>query len=376
MISPLILLASFLYSQNAPLSFYSVDIISNQNGYSLNASIGSPSKIINLEINLDNNYLWLSPSGYNKDTSLTASKENVKDVAIEIVYRVPANVIIDTVAIGGIVLKQFPFYNGLSNSITNTIGLANNSNDKRFGLINQLKERGYVSRGVFGINKMKLYFGGFPNEDSLEMIGKCKVENEYNRYNWGCGLSQIKIVSKGTKLVFMNPYYTVFQTNTNDIFVPANYYDSIIDGILDPYFSTSSCMTGLIAGDETIHCDCKKLNDFPLIIFNFYGVDIQFDKSMLFEPDNDLCRFKMIKSYNKDYIFYWVFGTSIFKNYSLLFNSDDNTISFYNTFSYEDEKNNRMMNPLCMGNVVIVLIGTVLLLVSKYYMINKQYVYK
>ena len=376
MISPLILLASFLYSQNAPLSFYSVDIISNQNGYSLNASIGSPSKIINLEINLDNNYLWLSPSGYNKDTSLTAFKENVKDVAIEIGYRVPANVIIDTVAIGGIVLKQFPFYNGLSNSITNTIGLGNNSNDKRFGLINQLKDRGYVSRGVFGINKMKLYFGGFPKEENLEMIGKCKVENEYNRYNWGCGLSQIKIVSKGTKLVFMNPYCTVFQTNTNDIFVPANYYDSIIDGILNPYFSTSSCMTGLITGDETIHCDCKKLNDFPLIIFNFYGVDIQFDKSMLFEPDNDLCRFKMIKSYKKDYIFYWVFGTSIFKNYSLLFNSDDNTISFYNTFSYEDEKNNRMMNPLCIGNVVIVLIGTVLLLVSKYYMINKQYVYK
>ena len=56
MISPLILLASFLLSQNAPLSFYSVDIISNQNGYSLNASIGDPSKLINLEINLNNNY--------------------------------------------------------------------------------------------------------------------------------------------------------------------------------------------------------------------------------------------------------------------------------------------------------------------------------
>ena len=78
MISPLILLASFLLSQNAPLSFYSVDIISNQNGYSLNASIGDPSKLINLEINLNNNFLCLSPSGYNKDTSLTAFKENVK----------------------------------------------------------------------------------------------------------------------------------------------------------------------------------------------------------------------------------------------------------------------------------------------------------
>lgn len=376
MISPLILLASFLLSQNAPLSFYSVDIISNQNGYSLNASIGDPSKLINLEINLNNNFLCLSPSGYNKDTSLTAFKENVKDVPIEIGYRVAANVIIDTVSIGGIILKQFPFYNALSNSITNTIGLANNINDKRFGLISQLKERGYVRRGVFGINKMKLFIGGFPNEERLEMIGKCTVENEYNRYSWGCNLSQIKIVSKGTGLVFMNPYYTVFQTNTNDILVPANYYDSIIDGILNPYFIKGSCMTGLIAGDETIHCDCKKINDFPMVIFNFNGVDIQFDKGMLFEPDNDLCRFKMIKSYKKDYVNYWVFGTSIFKNYSLLFNSDNNIIEFYHTFSYEGENKNRMMNPLCLGNVVIVLIGTVLLLVSKYYMINKQYVYK
>ena len=43
-------------------------------------------------------------------------------------------------------------------------------------MISQLKERGYVRRGVFGINKMKLFIGGFPNEERLEMIGKCTVD--------------------------------------------------------------------------------------------------------------------------------------------------------------------------------------------------------
>lgn len=369
MISPLILLASFIYSQNSPVNFYSVDIISNQNGYSVNASIGDPSKIINLEINLDNYYLWLSPPEYNKDNSLTAIKEN------EIGYRIPAEVITDKFSIGKIKLNKFPFYNGLTKSISNRIGLANNNNDKKFSLLNHLKEKGYIKREAFGFNNNKMFFGGFPNEESAKMIGKCIVDNGYNRHNWGCNLSQIKIDTKGTGIVYVNPYYSVFQTNTNDILIPSSYYENIIEGILNPYFMKSICMTGLIKGDETIHCDCKKINDFPLITFNFYDVDIKFDKSMLFEPDSDLCRFKMIKSYNKDYIDYWVFGTSIFKNYSLLFDSEENSISFYHPFSYEED-NNRIMNPLWIGNVVIVLIGIVLLLVSKYYVINKQYVYK
>lgn len=236
----------------------------------------------------------------------------------------------------------YPYPEGSSsfnpNSIStsgNGYGFASKFEDIKYSLVHQLYLQGKIKKPSFGVGMFDyrveqglVYFGGMDNKESIDKKyhGKCKVNDTYS--TWSCDLHKIKIKDKEYNATNS---YMYFQYKVNYIYVPYSFISFLRENVVNKY--KDDCFEYDVAEYTKIRCSDDIFDVLPNI--ELYIGNTVFSiplNKLFFEGNGDL---DMEIAYNKKVAEKtgndntWIFGSYFLKKFSVYFDYDDKSISFY-----------------------------------------------
>ena len=239
-------------------------------------------------------------------------------------------------------IKIYPFYfiyiNPEKEKYYDSFSLAFKFYDEKHSIIHALYKNEYISKRQFGfLNKQsftKLIYGGLPpSETNTKFRGKCKVIEGNNITGWGCNLTEFvinrRMNNQTSSYMYFNKdqkyFYSYFQTNTREILVPTEYFHFIKYHVFRDLVNSNKCFFN---SQFRLICSTSFINsvDFNVSI-NFEDNKFILHGKELFEEYGDTSQ--LIMKINDENPREWVFGVCFLKYYSLLFDYDDKSISFY-----------------------------------------------
>lgn len=243
-------------------------------------------------------------------------------------------------------LLNFNFFhiNTLDTKIEETggFGFAFKFNNYKYSLVHQLKKENMIDHLSYAIlpkktNKGNFYFGGIPNELTKDVdVTKCKVNPDY--ITWGCNMTNVvfgdlKATDINTLPNYVNIHYAYFQSGIKNTRVPGDFLDFLAKTVLFSLIESKKCLY-----ETEIICAVNSIKSIPLFNYVFEGrLALVFDWNYLFECSNQYCTFTLEKNEESDE---WVFGTGFFGKYGMLFDYEDESISFYTKKDYVMLNNN------------------------------------
>ena len=332
--------------------------------YKIMSKIGAQKKLIPLELNMENPFTCISSSQFSPHDSSSYIYEGNSSITINR-NTIASKLFLDSFEIADekITVENYTMHYITKEygATSNSLGLAFTFKVDRYSLIYQLYHKNIIPSMNFGFMNNKIYFGGLPIDlNKNYFVGSCKVDNPYDRYTWGCSLSKFEI---GGSYVYMSTHKSMFQSSHEYILAPIGGYQYIKKIVFPKYYNNNTCT--LNEKNDEITCKCKDIQYFPIISFVFGRVYINVDKSMLFEKKYENCIFK-IKPNHKDE-FMWSFGSLLYKNYSILFDYKNQSISVYSPIENEISTIDISSHVLftIKFNIIIMISDIILLIVLK-----------
>lgn len=219
-------------------------------------------------------------------------------------------------------IKDYHYYINSINSWypDQGIGFGYNINDTKFSVIDQLLINNLFDKKVLSISfedkeaSGYLYFGGIPNDESIDKLSKgvCQLEKYYRR--WGCKITEITIGN----LIYNKSMDSVFHNNFYGVFYSTSLFNFITHNILNQEIKDGNC-TVIIGDDERLFMKCHELhNRNQTIDFNFKGMIIKIPIIELFERSPSTMKSLFFSN-----------GYEFYKKYDIIFG-----IHFFRLFDY------------------------------------------
>ena len=232
----------------------------------------------------------------------------------------------------------FNFVNKTTLLFYDQISLCSSFKNESTSLVHVLYNNKIISYKKFGIslNKMNsvvLCLGGFPKEIIKSFPYKHKFNNANKQSNkWTLNLNGIIIgdVNNNSQIYVQNEI-GLLSTRERFIYAPMDFFIYLnTSNVMRTMFEQNICFVQTINGVYEILCKCGFLNRLENITFVIEGHMIEMNAFKLFRSYYDKCLFQ-IKGYfeNKNWETKWVFGNLLMKEYSMLFDYEDKTITFY-----------------------------------------------
>ena len=221
-----------------------------------------------------------------------------------------------------IMIKDYHYYiNSISSWFPDQgIGFGYNINDTNFSIIAQLYIKNLIDKKILSISfedkeaSGYLYFGGIPNNESLDTLSKgvCQLEKKYRR--WGCQITEITIGNS----IYNKTMDSVFHNNFYGVFYSSSLFDFIRYNILYQEIKDGNC-TVFTGDDERLFMTCHELyNRNQTIDFNFKGTIIKIPIIELFEISPSSMKSLFFSN-----------GYEFYKKYDIIFG-----IHFFRLFDY------------------------------------------
>jgi len=291
-----------------------------------------------------------------------------------------------------------------------------NLNKKEFNFIYQLKEKKIINSYYFcfffekGINENGIYLYNpdeLFNANGELIIGDLPSNYMPNKYHknqlfstysydkdlinsWGLEFSSIYHYNRKNQTV-KDPYFSVyFDFNNHLVQAPKSYYYQIKSEFFKDYLSKKICNIYKGNGFEAIYCNksenfkINNLYEFPVLYLKSNELQYTFKftyQDLFVEKDN---RYWFLITFPIYYeVEEWYFGIIFLRKYTLIFNTDAKTISFYNpNIPIEEEgdnnniyikKNNKkiMIIIICIIILCLIFIGLGVL-IAKILYYNKK----
>lgn len=217
----------------------------------------------------------------------------------------------------------------------NGYGFASKFEDIKYSLVHQLYLQNKIKKPSFGVGMYDyrveqglVYFGGMENKESIDKKyhGKCAVNDTYS--TWSCDLHKIRINDKEYNVTNS---YMYFQYKINYIYVPYSFISFLKNNLVDKY--KDDCFEYEVGESIKIRCNDEIFDVLPNI--EFYIGNTVFSiplNKLFFEGNGDL---DMEIAYNKkveektENANTWIFGSYFLRKFSVYFDYDDKSISFY-----------------------------------------------
>jgi hypothetical protein len=165
--------------------------------------------------------------------------------------------------------------------------------------------------------KSKLYIGGSHEHFLEENVGTCNNTNDTNY--WGCIFNELVFLNKTFSLIKEennNPYIIYFSSEINKIYLPNNFKENLTE--------VCSYKEGLYPG--LVCNDVKKKGYLDMILRNDnMNITIEVDDVKRFY-DSTFENYTNINFHDSDFI---ILPLTMFKNFHVQFDLDNNQISFF-----------------------------------------------
>ena len=255
----------------------------------------------------------------------------------------------------------FNFVNKTTLICYDQISLCSSFKNESTSLVHVLYNSKLISYKKFGIslnnmNSGVLCLGGFPKQIIKSLPYKHKFNNANKQSNkWTLNLNGIIIgdVINNSQIYVQNEI-GLLSTRERFIYAPIDFFVYLnTSNVMKMMFEQNICFVQTINDVYEILCKCGFLNRLENITFVIEGYMIQMYPFKLFRSYYDKCLFQ-IKGYfehnNHNYESKWVFGNLFMKEYSMLFDYEDKTITFY---SQEENFKKAKVFGLYHGNAYI-----------------------
>ena len=234
-------------------------------------------------------------------------------------------------------------------------------NDKS-DLLLQLKNQDASLQRVFSLgyyydsntNKLEGTFslGKVPDHinNSTNTSFTCKVLDSYV-HEWACKVSHIIIGDPNSFRTTAIPVNrdAVFNTGSSVNILPIDYLDIIAKRLN----KTTDCYNETIEGYE--HLYCQNITNLSSIyfVFNEYGMSIDKENFFSYDKTKNNYVFRFMFSNKYDHI---VFGTTLLKDYQLIFNGETNVVGFYNKTDTKIVNLSSVMKPHWFAYVLVIIL--------------------
>ena len=305
--------------------------------------------------------------------------------------------------------------NNLANSYYLNIGLQIINQKKykereNFNFIHQLKKRNIIQNYDWSIffEKGKIANGSFLyNPDQLiNAKGQLLIGDLPSKYNQNFHKSQMltaySIYSDKLfkwALEFSNIYYNKSMNETIKISIaevhlninnyiilsPMTYYYNIKKDFFDYYINTNQCKNYIGSEYRTFYCDktenftIENLKKFPTLYMEHIEFQYIFEltyEDLFIEKNGKYWFLIALSSFNSD-LEEWFMGIIFLRKYSLIFNQDSKTISFYNPnlpiINNNNNKSENLFNKNIIAKyyiIIIIIIFVTIICVILYFIIR------
>lgn len=222
-----------------------------------------------------------------------------------------------------VTLKEFFFYYNKVNN-NNILSLAYDIKDRNLSLIHQLYKMKISNGDSFGFlkgnsNRGFFYIGGFPT-DFVENKNNVTFYVNRNTGYWSIDLNKIII----DQHEYQNSDEVVFQTITENIYIPHKFVLFLKDTVFKPYLQKNECY--YTTDDPYLRCQCNIFQTINYIQFIFNKTIVYFRNNFYEELEGqNICILLLKETINNR----WEFGISFIEQHSILFDYNDSSITFY-----------------------------------------------
>ena len=233
----------------------------------------------------------------------------------------------------------FSYYFPDSSSPVETgISFAFSFKNESFSIMHSLKKNNVIDRMIYSFSPVSpvggdFYIGAIPPLKNYKYKFECDIIDD----QWGC-------ISEGAMLNNSNTQYTskhkaLFQTGTQNIYVPNDFLDFFVGKFFKPYFDNKSCF--FYVNDELNFksFECNSSIDVQQILPKIFTVIIN---NIIFEVEmsklyyhfyiehNMLIRFHLLVSMKEEQKDLWIMGAILFDKYISAFDYENKKVMFYN----------------------------------------------
>lgn len=303
------------------------------------------------DINLQQDFLFSNNPFFASDNSKTLVHYSKGEICIDNKYYqkaeiVPATHLGETFFVDAensdepIMIDLLDFYYVEENetNIDDSVGLSFKNNDnKEFSFLYQIQKKLDLNKLFFGFSPLRestLYIGD--DEEEIDTTGydnkmTCKVKED----RWGCDLNKIEL-SSGYEYYVRD--YSIFQTNTPIIYVPADFMIFLNRTYFAPLIEKKECKLEWYSTLKKFSCFGQAINDFPDFTFVFGNKGIKIPGKKLFH--NFLDDFTLMiqggNVANKTFLF----GSTLYKDMFTIFDQTSGEVKFYSVDPFEVFKDN------------------------------------
>ena len=347
--------------------------------------LGYPSQDINVTLNQENDFTYFSFPDYDIKQSMTYGKKGEERVSLN-GYNIQASIVTEMIEFDCsmtmffIDLYVYHFQNNPNKEnshYSNSLSLSYNVKHSNYSLVNQIKHEKFIDKLSYGFHDTtkKLYFGGFPERFLIDKYeAKCKVNDKFNKYKlWGCLLKNVYIGNSEREKYIITNEYAYLTINERRIFTPEEFLVFLSNTIFKEYIERGQCKYKNSMSYKYFYCDCRYIDDFPNIIFDFNDYHFELNRSELFEEAKDnRCNFNIASNSENQIEKVWSFGRLFILKYHTLFDYDNNEIRFYsetpfgkhNTKKYRTIQSNTKSNIITIICSFVLISGIIVLLLS------------
>lgn len=228
-------------------------------------------------------------------------------------------------------LAVFPFlFYELPTSKLQTIGITYSFTDPDYSITDAIYKNTNILKRQFAIHQTnythgELIFGEInDNYTTNKWASSCKVNKIFK--TWGCNMESIMINS----VKYQVNDYAFFNSMNDKIFVPKKFMDFLTETIFKPFIDTKSCEKSVVNEIFVIVCIRKVVKYFDDLVINFdNGAKLIIVKEIMFTKFFDKLLFVIKNQWPKRDS--WEIGTIAFKNHTIVFDYDNESITFYSS---------------------------------------------
>lgn len=374
-------------------------IVTEQKYLIVPISIGSPVKLMNLVIDINSDYTWLSENLFsqNQSDSYKALNDHIDITQDDFSYNGVLS--IDQLSILNMKIDQFHF--GLIKEIKNNphyLGVISFSSAKGNGLIDQLHFNHHIAIKSFSIKYTNPYEGIIAFGNTIDVIQKSRSVSKCISGNGGKWLCELNYISfdeiqmdksnrrvlniKGNKNILEVNQMASFETIYDKINVPKDYFDYIKERVF--YFasnsnntSNSKCYSELShEGVNELLCPRGLHETIPKVTFIFNGQALVTDPQSMFHCKNDICKYHIVHTESNDQ---WKLGYHFMKHFDIFFDQNNKAIYFTsdsNNYSIYFSSFNSNVIKKCGYLILILLMIGISLLIFVMFINSKNHIKK
>lgn len=306
--------------------------------YNIEFKIGEGEESKYFEINLELPFSFASSYYYRKKLSKSVLTYETTQIEVEN-QLTTAEHLLDHLTLlsptgNNITVQNFHFYyvNDILD-VYDSLSLSYKSKKEEFSLIHTLYDNNQIGHKKFGMKEDgfkegTLYLGGFPNDTVNTMNNyTCKINTEYD--SWGCRLTKVIVGND----VYDNDEYALLQGNDRRVKVPSKFFNYLKEKYFNEYEKEGVCRYRQILRFNFYECLYNKTDNFPSFTFVFDNFSLPFEDKQLYrkvEYDNNTYKQFLIEE-NIIEPTKWQFGIPLFRQYPVLFDYDNSSVTFYYT---------------------------------------------